>query len=181
LRLEPLGVEDAGLVDALVCVRAEEIALRLQEIRGQPSRPVTVEIGQRGRRRGDSYAVLDSCRNHKTPFRLRSSDDSGKIPVEQKIVQIAVASVRVNDAVQELCANNAATAPDGGDVAQVELPFVGRASGPKKLHSLRIRDNFRRIKSVTHGVDKTITIAFERSTSRLRQNFGGGDALLFPR
>ena len=35
--LQPFGVEDAGLVDALVGVRTKEIALRLQEIRWKAS------------------------------------------------------------------------------------------------------------------------------------------------
>src|SRR5215471_8621115 len=82
LRLEPFGVEDAGLISALVGVGAEEIPLRLEEVRGQPRGAITVEVSQRGGKRGDSYAMLDRCRNHKTPFRLRSSDDPGEIPIE---------------------------------------------------------------------------------------------------
>jgi hypothetical protein len=33
--LDPFGVKDAGLVDALVSVSAKKVALRLQEIRRQ--------------------------------------------------------------------------------------------------------------------------------------------------
>jgi hypothetical protein len=33
LRLEPLSVKDACFIGALICMRTEEIALRLQEIR----------------------------------------------------------------------------------------------------------------------------------------------------
>ncbi len=46
IRLDPFGVENAGLIDALVSVRAEEIALRLQEVCRQPSGTITIEISQ---------------------------------------------------------------------------------------------------------------------------------------
>src|SRR4029434_4301224 len=81
LTLEPLGVEDAGFIDAFVSVRTKEIALCLQEIRWKASRAITVVIRQRGKKRGDWYAELDSCRDDESPFRLRSFDGSGEIPV----------------------------------------------------------------------------------------------------
>ena len=102
LRLEPFGVEDAGLIDALVRVRTKEIALRLQEIRWKTSRAITVVIRQRGRKRGDRYAELDSCRNDEAPFRLRSFDGSGEIPVEEKILQRRITPICLNDSVQEI-------------------------------------------------------------------------------
>ena len=86
LSLQPFGVEDAGLVNALVGVRTKEIALRLQEIRRQASGAITVVIGLRRRKRGDRYAELDSCGNDEAPFRLRSFDGPGEIAVEEKIL-----------------------------------------------------------------------------------------------
>src|SRR5881275_3685878 len=80
-RLEPLGMEDSGLVDALISVRAKKIALRLQEIRWQSGGAITVKIRQRGGKRRDRYAEFDSCRNDQAPFRLRSFDDSCEIPI----------------------------------------------------------------------------------------------------
>src|SRR6266446_6820661 len=73
-RLEPLGMEASGLVDALISVRAKKIAMRLQEIRWQSGGAITVKIRQRGGKRGDRYAEFDSCRNDQPPFRLRSFD-----------------------------------------------------------------------------------------------------------
>src|SRR5262245_16068663 len=181
LRLKPLGVENAGFIDALVRVRTKEIALRLQEIRRQTSRAITVEIRQRGRKRGDRNAEFDSCRNDEAPFRLRSFDCYREILVEEKILQRRITPIRLNDSIEEFSANDTAPAPNSGDVAQVQVPFVSRASGSKKLHSLRVRNNFGGIKRVTHGVDETIAIAFERSSSRLRQNFGRRNPFFFSR
>src|SRR6516162_8622528 len=132
LSLEPLGVKNAGLIGALICMRTKEIALRLQEIRRKASRAITVVIRQRGRKRGDRYAELDSCRNDEAPFWLRSFDGPGEIPVEEKILQRRVALIRLNNPVQEFRANDAAAPPDCCDVAQVQVPLVRRASGSQE-------------------------------------------------
>ena len=44
----PVGVEEltAGFIDALIGVRAEEVALRLQQVGWQASGAETVEVGQ---------------------------------------------------------------------------------------------------------------------------------------
>jgi hypothetical protein len=44
--LHPLGVEAAWPVDALVCMRTEIVALRLNQVRGQSRAAVGVEVGQ---------------------------------------------------------------------------------------------------------------------------------------
>src|SRR5438045_4833403 len=67
LRLEPLGVEDAGLIDALVRMRTKEIALRLQQIRWKTRRAITVVIRQRGRKRGTgtpNLIAVETTRRH---------------------------------------------------------------------------------------------------------------------
>src|SRR5262245_38835982 len=46
LRLEPFGVENPRLIDALVSVGTEEIALRLQEIRRQTRGAITIVVSQ---------------------------------------------------------------------------------------------------------------------------------------
>jgi hypothetical protein len=114
----------------------------LQEIRWKASGAITVEIRQRGRKRGDRYTELDSCRNDEAPFRLRSFDGPGEIPVEEKILQRRITPICLNDSIEKFGANDAAAAPNRGDVAQVQVQFVRRAPGPKKLHSLRVRNNF---------------------------------------
>src|SRR4030095_6758080 len=87
----------------------------------------------------------------------------------------------VEDSVQEFCADNAATAPDGRDVTEVKIPLVISASRAQKFHSLRVRNNFRCVKSVTYCIDESGPVAFEFSNSRLWQNFGRGHALFFLR
>ena len=119
LTLEPFGMEDAGLIDALVGMRTKEIALRLQEIRWKASGAITVIIRQRGRKRGYRYAELDGCRNDEAPFRLRSFDGLGEIPVEEKILQRRIPPIGLNDSIEKFSPDDTAAAPNRGDVAQV--------------------------------------------------------------
>ena len=104
-------------------MRTKEIALRLQEIRWKASRAITVEIRQRGRKCGDRYAELDSCRNDEAPFRLRSLDGPGEIPIEEKILQRRITPICLNDSIEKFSANDTAAAPDRGYVAQVQVPI----------------------------------------------------------
>ncbi len=62
LGLEPFGVECAGFINALVCVRAEEVALGLQQIGRKTRRSVTVEVSQGSRECWRSYAMFDRRR-----------------------------------------------------------------------------------------------------------------------
>ena len=58
LTLEPFGVKDARLVDALVGMRAKEIALRLEQIRGKASRAITIEIANEAVKAGTATPCL---------------------------------------------------------------------------------------------------------------------------
>ena len=92
-----------------------------------------------------------------------------------------ISLIRFHDPVQEFRADNTTTPPDGSDVTEVEVPLVVSAPRAQKLHSLRVRNNFRCVKSVTYCIDESGPVAFEFSSSRLWQNFGRGNALFFLR
>ena len=61
IRVDPLRVKDAWLVDALVGVRTEKVALCLQEIGRKSRLAITIEISERRAKRRNGYAMLDSC------------------------------------------------------------------------------------------------------------------------
>src|SRR5207244_7435902 len=100
LRLGPISVKHAGLIDALVSVRAKEITLRLQEVCRKPSGAITVEVRQRGRKGRRRYAMFDRYRKHETPLGLRLLDGSREIPIEQKIVQRGIATLCFHESTQ---------------------------------------------------------------------------------
>jgi hypothetical protein len=139
IRLDPFGVENAGLIDTLVSVRTEEVALCLQQIRWQTRLPITIEVSERGGKRGDSHAVFDGCRDRDAPVALRFPDDPREIAIQQEIVQSWIATVRLDNPVEKFRANDAPAAPDGSDVAEVEVPIVSRARRAKQLLLVRFR------------------------------------------
>src|SRR5437870_2095947 len=55
----PISVEDPRLVDALVSMGAEEVALRLQQIRWQTRGTITVEVGQGSAEGWHGHAVVN--------------------------------------------------------------------------------------------------------------------------
>src|SRR5438874_3029899 len=168
LRFEPLCVKNAGSIDPLISMRAEEVALCLKKVCGQTSGAIAIEICERRGKSGDRYSVFDGSRNDDAPAALRLSNGPGKITIKQQIVQGGVALVRLHDSVEKSRADNAPASPDRGDVAQVQVPLVFGASRAQKLHSLGIRDDLRRVESVTHHSDKPGTIAFKLPNSGLR-------------
>ena len=96
---DPVGMEEAGFVDPLVSVRAEEIALRLQEICWQSRLAITIKVSERRGKRGNGDAMFNRSRDRDAPIALRFLNDPREIAIEQKIVQRGIAMVRFNDPV----------------------------------------------------------------------------------
>src|SRR5699024_8049939 len=113
----PQGVEVARLVDAVVGVCTEEVTLALDDGGRQTLGTQGVGVGQGG--------VQHRCRQ----TQLRDVDDTPaprvhqgrgltlEGGVEQQAGQLGIVVVGLNDAVEELRADDAATAPDGGEAA----------------------------------------------------------------
>src|SRR5205823_8056871 len=148
LRLEPLCVKNAGSIDPLIGMRAEEVALCLKKVCGQTSGAIAIEICERRGKSGDRYSVFDGGRNDDAPAALRLFNGPGEITIKQQIVQGGIALVRLHDAVEKSRANDAAASPNCRDVAEIKVPVVDFACGSKQLHPLRVRNNFRRIKRI---------------------------------
>src|SRR5438132_13586900 len=109
--------------------------------------------------------MFDGRRYCDAPIPLRFPNDLREIATEQEIVQRRVALVRLDDPVKKFRADNTATSPNSGNVAEVQIPLIFRARRSKKLHPLCVRNDFGRIKRVTHRIDKAWPISFEFSNS----------------
>ena len=96
---DPFRMKHARFVDAFVSVRAEEIALRLQEICRQSRLAITIKVSERRGKRGNGDAMLNGCRDRDPPIALRFLNDPREIAIKQKIVQRGIAMVRFNDPV----------------------------------------------------------------------------------
>ena len=127
LRVWPVQVEElaARRVDALVGVRAEVIALGLEEVGGEPRRAVAVEVGQRAAEGGHGDAVPHRERHDLAPGVLAARRSARlKYGSSIRFTRPGFAAVGLGDLLEEARADDAAAAPDGGDLAEVELPVV---------------------------------------------------------
>src|SRR5436309_14831050 len=79
LRFEPLCVKNAGSIDPLISMRAEEVALFLKKVCGQTSGSIAIEICERRGKSGDRYSVLDGRRNDDARASLRLSNGCGEL------------------------------------------------------------------------------------------------------
>src|SRR5579863_3679924 len=86
----PVGVEElaTGLIDALVGVRAKEVALRLQQVGGQPGGAISVEKRQCGRERGSRNSQRDRLHNGLAPGSLIFVQHAGEEAVKEEVVQV---------------------------------------------------------------------------------------------
>ena len=82
-------------------------------------------------------------RNRNAPIVLGVFDDVSEIRIQKQVAEIAIALVGLHDAVEEFCAYDATTAPDRGDVTEIQIPVVLFAGGAEQLHALRIGNDFR--------------------------------------
>ena len=89
---EPFRVEEFSgrLIDAFVGMRAEVIALRLEEVGRQPLGAVTVVVAQGGAKGGHGDAVFDGSLDGVTPVRLRFADDFAEVGIENQVLQVRV-------------------------------------------------------------------------------------------
>ena len=76
-------------------------------------------------------------------------------------MQRRIALVGFDDAIEKLRANDATAAPDGGDVAEVQIPVVLLAGRAEQFHSLRVGDDLRGVKRVAHRLDQLVAVARE--------------------
>src|SRR5665811_391501 len=83
------------------------------------------------------------CRDDAAPCRLAVGDGLGEVWIDQQGWNRRVVGIRVDDPVQELCADDAAAAPDRGDGALVEVPVVLLGAGDDDVEALRVGDDLR--------------------------------------
>ena len=86
----PVGVEElaARLVDALVGVRAEVVALRLQQIGGQPCGAVAVKEGQSGGEGRGGHAQLNGVDQGLAPRGLVLIERAEEEAIEEQIIDV---------------------------------------------------------------------------------------------
>jgi hypothetical protein len=120
-------------------VRAEEVALPLDQRRGQPLGPEPVVVGQRRREARRRDALLGRERHDPAPPLLGATHGVQEVVVDQQRGQLRRLVVRRPDVLQELGADDAAGPPDLRHRTGVDVPVVLLARGLDLLEALRVR------------------------------------------
>ncbi|VDZ65112.1 Uncharacterised protein [Serratia odorifera] len=125
---QPFGVEHAFFIGALVSVRTEVVALRLDQVRRQHRRTVAVIVGDGSGEGWRRDTVLYRIGNHITQRLLVFVGDLLEVRRQQQVGDVGIFCVGIGDLLQELRTNDAAGAEDLGDFAVVQIPviFFGR-------------------------------------------------------
>src|SRR5262249_41556204 len=148
----PVGMKElaAGLVEPLVSVGAEIIALGLKEVRWQTLAPGTIIESQGGAESRDGNALLDRCRHRVAPRAMRTVDRFAEERIKQQVREFRVPIEGLFDFTEEDAANNAAAAPHQGDAAVVEVPVVLLSSRAHEHVALRVGNDFRGIQRLAN-------------------------------
>src|SRR6266404_9764941 len=96
------------LIDAFVRMGAEEVALSLQQVRGQARGAVSVVEGERRRHRRSRHAVLDGLNERASPRCLILVQQLAEKIVQQKIGELRILVVSLLDLSEEPAADDAA-------------------------------------------------------------------------
>ena len=101
--------------------------------------------------------------------------------VEDEILQARVLLVGFGDAIKKACADDAAAAPDAGDVFEVEIPPIEFAAFAELHHALGIANDLAGIEGVAHGIDERGAVAGVGLCVRAFEHSACGNALVLQR
>ena len=151
----------AGLIDALVGVGAEIVALALDESGGKPVDAETVVVRQGGREYGDGLADLGGQGDDATPRIDETSELGLEIRVKQEGWQFGIGVIGLDDAVEEFRADDAATTPNGGKVAGVNIPIVVGGAGGDFVEPLGVGHKFGGVEGAANVFDEGVSVDAE--------------------
>ncbi len=126
-------------VDPAEGVGAEAVALGLQKVQGTGRITQPVVVAQTGGKGRDCHAALGGSGYNVTPVRLILCQGGGKIGREQQILQCGTGAVGLGQTVQEFGTDDAASAEEQGDAAQIQVPVVVLAGLAEQFEALSIR------------------------------------------
>ncbi len=112
------------LVHPFESVGSEIVPLRLEKIRWEVRLAVAVKIAQSGAKCRHGNSEFDGRLNGDPPVGLSAIQDVREEGVEDEILELRVFPIRLGDAIEEACPDDATAAPDAGDIAKVEIPIV---------------------------------------------------------
>src|SRR4051812_12973005 len=121
---DPIGVERARLIEPLIRVGTEVIALSLKQVGRQALAPIAIVVGEDSRKRRDGDSEL-CCRGHDmTPRVLDFRKCFGEVRGEQQVLELRIRVERFLYPIEKHGPNDTAATPQHGTIAIIERPFV---------------------------------------------------------
>ncbi len=163
----------AWFVGALVGVGAEEVALGLQQVGGQHGAAIAVVVAERRTecRNGDA---VDGGEGHDlTPVLLELVEQVLEERSEHEVAQFRIAAIGIGDVIEEARADDATTAPDGGDFSEVEIPLFLRTHRFDEVEALGVGNDFRGEKGIVHFLHQLSFVASDVGHGALQLGAGG--------
>lgn len=171
----PVGVEElaAWFVGALVGVGTEEVALGLQQIRRQHGAAVAVVVSERGTEGRNRDAVDGGECHDLTPVLLEFVEQVLEERCQHEVAQFRIAAIGIGDVVEESSADDATTAPDGGDFSEVEVPVFLGTHRFDEVEALGVGNDFRSEQSIVHFFHQLGLVAGDVGYGTLQFGAGG--------
>src|SRR5438270_3705098 len=177
----PARVEElsARFVHALVGVRAEEVSLSLQKVRGQTLGAIAVIEGKRGGESRCRHTDLDGLDNGAPPGILIIDQHLAEEIVQKKIRDLRILVVGFLDLAEKAAANDTASAPHQGDPAEVQVPAFALGGFAQQHVALRIGNDLGTIKSPADIFDERRAVCYGARRLWGFEYLGRRDALVF--
>src|ERR1019366_1984094 len=180
--VEPLRVELLATrpVDALVAMRAEAIALRLQEVLREALRAVAVDVAQRGAHPERRNSQFERQAGGRPQAGGQFVDHGRELARGHEVHQIGLRGERGAHAVQDLRPDDAPAAPDLGDFVEMQVVTVLLGRFTQERKALRVPGEGGQLERVPQEIDAFLAVAGEFEF-RPMQNVRREDAFLLHR
>ncbi len=132
----------AGAVNSFIGVRAEVVALGLDEIGREPLPAVAIVEGQAAGEGGHGDAQLHGAGDRIAPAQFRGLHFLPEVVVEQQVGELWLSPEGLHDLVEKGSANDAARAPQRSNLAKVDVPTECLGGSTQQHEALAIGDNF---------------------------------------
>src|SRR5690606_5546759 len=132
-------------------MRAEIVTLGLEQVGGQIGSAVLIVIGKRRAEGRDGDPVEAGFGDGQAPIGLALADDVGEVGRQYQVGQGGFLIIGLFDLFQELRPDDAAAAPQHGDLPVVEIPAIGLGRRAQKLVALGVGHDLGGVKGVVDG------------------------------
>ncbi|QTK78616.1 hypothetical protein AT6N2_C0760 [Agrobacterium tumefaciens] len=168
-------------VGAFEAVGAEEVALRLDEVRAAAAAAIGVEIAECGSERRNRQAGEHGVGNHPAQRRVGVLDDGGERRRHDEVRHMRILGEGRGDLIEEFRTDDAACAPDAGNRGHRQVPVELLGGGRHDGEALRVGTDLGGQKRVFQIGDEGLLVSRCRRNARQAKNLLGSFALVLLR